>query len=291
MNMNPRSVFIPIHGLEIHVTLWETKPSTPTDHVVIMWHGLTRTGRDFDPLARYIAEKTGVCVLCPDTVGRGLSSWSTDPAAHYNVPFYVSLAEGIVEYFNIKTCDWIGTSMGGLIAMVAHAISATMKRVMRNIVLNDIGPIIDPKGLARIKEYSGKVEEFPTFTEFHNHLSERFSMWGASPDMLMHLSQTSYRRLPNGYFTSSHDPNITRGLPPPTPPADPWALYRTITKRVLVIRGGESDILSQETAEEMTSSGSSVTATLVVIPGVGHAPGLESETEKELILNFISAKQ
>ncbi|MBT59428.1 MAG: alpha/beta hydrolase, partial [Acidiferrobacteraceae bacterium] len=78
----PRFSLIPVMDHEIHITEWGD-PDKPS---IVMWHGLARTGRDFDELAAALSDE--FFVLCPDTIGRGLSSWSKDPEREYTLEYY-----------------------------------------------------------------------------------------------------------------------------------------------------------------------------------------------------------
>ncbi len=121
-----------------------------TDRVLVCVHGVSRQGRDFDVLAR--AMQDGWRVVCPDVVGRGESDRLADPAA-YSIVTYVADMVTLLARLDAKTVHWFGTSMGGLIGM---AIAGLPSSPVSRLVLNDVGPSIDPAGLARIGEYIGK---------------------------------------------------------------------------------------------------------------------------------------
>jgi pimeloyl-ACP methyl ester carboxylesterase len=109
-------------------------PGTPRHRVA--WHGLARTGRDMDDIAAHLAQRWRV--ICPDTLGRGLSQWSPLPAAEYCLAFYEKLAVSLLDQLGVEQCHWLGTSMGGAIGLRAAA-GALRGRIQR-LVLNDIGP-------------------------------------------------------------------------------------------------------------------------------------------------------
>ena len=110
--MSFSSHFITCAGREIHYTQWGATQAP----VVVAWHGLARTGRDMDELARHLAPRYRV--ICPDTLGRGLSQWAARPAEEYCLAFYARLAADLFDELGIETAQWVGTSMGGLIGMV-----------------------------------------------------------------------------------------------------------------------------------------------------------------------------
>ena len=100
--------------------MWNGAPDAPP---VIMWHGLARTGRDFDELAQALADDYRI--ICPDAIGRGLSQWSPDPVAEYRLDFYARLAGALADRLGLARLRWVGTSMGGATGM--HAAATTLR--------------------------------------------------------------------------------------------------------------------------------------------------------------------
>lgn len=117
--MTPTSHYLRCEGRELHYTEW-AGPNAASD-AVIAWHGFARTGRDMDDIAAQLAQRYRV--ICPDTIGRGLSQWSPDPANEYTLPFYVRLAASLVDQLGLPHFHWLGTSMGGAIGILAAATS------------------------------------------------------------------------------------------------------------------------------------------------------------------------
>ena len=113
--MSPQSCYATCAGYEIHYTAWGAADAP----VVIAWHGLARTGRDMDDLAAHLAGRYRV--ICPDTLGRGLSQWSRNPVQEYRLAFYAQLAADLFDQLGIAQAHWIGTSMGGAIGTVCAA--------------------------------------------------------------------------------------------------------------------------------------------------------------------------
>ena len=132
--MTPRSHYVVCEGREIHVTEWGHAQAP----ALIAWHGLARTGRDMDHVAAHLAPRWRV--ICPDTIGRGLSQWSPDPAAEYNLAFYERLALSLVGQLGVQQMDWLGTSMGGAIGLRAAA--GGLRGRIRRLVMNDMGPTL-----------------------------------------------------------------------------------------------------------------------------------------------------
>ena len=169
---------------------------------VICVHGLTRNGRDFDALARYLSAQ-GRRVICPDVPGRGISGWLPSGAL-YAVPNYVAaflplLAE-LGEY------DWVGTSMGGLIGMGLTAVPGI---AMRRMVLNDIGPFIPRASLERIRDYLQIVPVFADLPALEAHLRRVHAPFGNLSDaQWRHLAEHSARMTAGGRFVLHYDPAI-----------------------------------------------------------------------------------
>ncbi len=109
--MTGTSRFLTCEGREIHFTEWGEGNS----NALVMWHGLARSGRDFDDCARHFAERYRV--ICPDTLGRGRSQWAADSKTEYCFDFYGRVAVSLLDQLGIGNMRWIGTSMGGLIGV------------------------------------------------------------------------------------------------------------------------------------------------------------------------------
>ena len=137
--MNFTSNYATCAGREIHFTEWGSgNPAT-----VIAWHGLARTGRDMDELAQHLSSRYRV--ICPDTLGRGLSQWSADPHNEYQLAFYARLAAELLDQLGIEQAHWVGTSMGGAIGTVCAGglLQPQLARRIRSLVLNDSAPPIE----------------------------------------------------------------------------------------------------------------------------------------------------
>ncbi len=111
----PRSGYVTVLGREMHVSEWGLADAPP----VILWHGLARTGRDFDVLATALSDRYRL--IAPDTIGRGLSEWSTKPDEEYCLAFYAETAKALLDSLGLSKVDWVGTSMGGSLGIRAAA--------------------------------------------------------------------------------------------------------------------------------------------------------------------------
>ena len=130
--MSIASKYVVCEGREIHYT----ERGAERAEVVIACHGLARTGRDMDDVAEHLAGRYRV--ICPDTIGRGLSEWSPVPEGEYCLAFYGRIAVSLMDQLEIDEAHWLGTSMGG--ALGIHLAAGALRRRIRRLVLNDIGP-------------------------------------------------------------------------------------------------------------------------------------------------------
>ncbi|WP_207458831.1 alpha/beta hydrolase [Azospirillum sp. SYSU D00513] len=244
-------------------------------------HGLTRNGRDFDRLAIEMAE--GWRVACPDVVGRGRSDWLANPAL-YGYPQYCADMAALIARLGVDEVDWVGTSMGGLIGMM---LAAQPNSPIRRLVINDVGPFIAREGLERIADYVGKTPIFEDIPALESYLRFILMGFGSLPDACWrHMAEHSARRLPDGRWALAYDPGIAAAFQAqPMADVDLWPVWERVRCPVLVLRGANSDLLSRETAEEMTRRGPA--ARLVEIPHTGHAPALMSKEQIQLVRDFL----
>ncbi len=272
--------------LRLHYTEWGD-PAAP--RVVVCVHGLTRNARDFDVLASALAD-AGARVVCVDVAGRGGSDRLADPAA-YRIDVYAGHMARLLELLELRRgVAWVGTSMGGLIgmALAGAAADAAEPSPIERLVLNDIGPFVPKAALEPIQAYLGLGLLFPDLASLEAHLRLIHAPFGPLTDeQWAHLALHSSRELPEGEgFRLHYDPAI-RAPFADAPPADIeiWPLYDAIRCPTLVLRGGESGLLTAATAEEMTRRGPR--ADLVTFPGVGHAPALMAEDQIAAVRAFV----
>lgn len=274
-----RSCYLRCEGREIHYMEWGAQH----EEAVIAWHGLARTGRDMDELAAHLSQRYRV--ICPDTLGRGLSQWSPQPKAEYCLAFYERLAVALVDQLGLRRFHWVGTSMGGAIGMVCAA-GALRGRIQR-LVLNDIGPKLAESAVERIRSYAGSPAAFDTVGELEAYFRTVYKPYGFLTDrQWRHLTETSTRRLPDGRVTPHYDPAMALQFVHYPNDYDLWPVYDSIDIPVLCLRGADSDLLLTETAEEMRDRGPR--AVVVTIPGCGHAPALNVPDQLELVQRFLA---
>lgn len=276
--MTPSSHYLRCCEREIHYVEWGDPKAPP----VIMWHGLARTGRDFDDLAAALSDTYRI--ICPDTIGRGYSQWSPDPDQEYRLDFYARLVRELADQLGLARLRWVGTSMGGAIGTVAAA--STLRDRISHLVLNDIGPALAAPAVERIKAYAGNPPAFDTMAEFETFLRTVYKPYGWQSDaQWRRMAETSARRLPDGKITTHYDPAMVRQFFVHPRDYDRWADYDSLNLPVLLMRGIDSDLLLQETAEEMTRRGPR--ARLEVIRDCGHAPALNVPQQIDLVRGFL----
>ena len=279
--MRATSHYIQCAGRELHYMDW----GAGNPRTVIAWHGLARTGRDMDELAEYLsAPERGYRVICPDTVGRGLSQWSPDPRSDYCLSAYERLAIALVDWLGLQRFHWVGTSMGGAIGMVAaaHGLRGRIER----LVLNDMGPQIAASALERIRAYAGNPASFATVSELEQYFRTVYKPYGFLTDaQWRRLTETSTRRLPDGRVTPHYDPAMVQQFVHHPQDHERWADYDSLTLPVLCLRGADSDLLEAETAAQMAVRGPR--ARVVTIQGCGHAPALNVPEQLSLLAEFL----
>ncbi|KGK41914.1 hypothetical protein LH51_11190 [Nitrincola sp. A-D6] len=270
--------FVQCDQLEVHLTCWGDQ-SAPA---VVLWHGLTRTGRDFDELAQTLAKD--FFVLCPDTPGRGHSQWSASPEVDYVLPRYVEVAHQLLDAFKIDQCIWIGTSMGGLIGILLAAEADTP---VSALLVNDVGPELPAKALQRIRDYISMQPVFDSLTELEQWLKTVYVTFGKNTaEFWRRMALTSSRRLPDGRYTLHYDPALGKAFQNVDDDEQTlWPQWQAIRCPLMVVRGAESDLLSASLLEAMQKS--QPTAQCVTLADVGHAPTLVSPEQQQLVVDWV----
>ena len=269
-------------GLRLHARCYgpRSAPATP----VVCLPGLARTAADFEALATALAHDGARPrrVIAIDYRGRGLSAYDSDPAKY---SFFVELADvlAVVTAFETLPAIFIGTSRGGILTMLLAAARPT---AIAGVVFNDIGPVIEPQGLMRIKGYVGRLPQPRTFEEGAEILRRLFSAqfpklgpadWLASAHLA--FKEDKGRLMPTydvRLATTLEGFDLERPLPPL------WKEFDALgAVRVMVIRGANSDILSPATVEAMRARRS--TLETLEVPDQGHAPLL---VERDVIAHI-----
>ena len=247
-------------------------PDNP--RVLVCVHGVTRVGDDFDALARELCDHYRV--VCPDVAGRGRSDRLADPQL-YALPQYVADMVTLVARVTAGGDDkvhWFGTSMGGLIGMVLASLPGSP---ITRLLLNDIGPTLDGAAQNRIADYIGQDLRFPDYASGARFVREVSASFGPHSDAQWDkLAADVLRQQPNGEWVRHYDLALAEPFKAITASraemgqAALWRAFDAIRCPTLLVRGELSDLLSHETALEMSTRGPR--PQVAEIKGVGHAP-------------------
>ena len=251
---------------------------------ILCMHGLTRNSADFAGLADHLSERFHV--LSVDQRGRGRSQYDS-VTSNYTPIIYVQDMFTLLDHLGLGEVILVGTSMGGLMSML---MAAMQPERVRAIVLNDIGPELDPRGLERIKSYVGKsrpVSSWDEAVEQARSIAE-IAFPDFSEQQWLDFARGVYREV-NGTFELAYDPAIAQpmededaGVIPP----DLWGVFEAVASLpILVIRGESSDILARECVEDMRSRKPDLQ--VVEVPRRGHAPTLDETTSRAAIDDFL----
>jgi pimeloyl-ACP methyl ester carboxylesterase len=248
--------------------------------VLVCVHGLTRSGQDFDELAR--ALRTQFRVVCPDVAGRGDSDRLADPKL-YVWAQYVADMVTLIARLDVETVNWLGTSMGGFIGM---ALAAQAGSPVRKLILNDAGPLLGKASLERIRTYVGAAPAFPTIEDAEKYIRTISAPFGPHSDAQWRfLAETWVRKHEDGNWRPHYDPRIAEPFPAGDEDVDVWPVYDAVRCPTLLIRGEHSDVVSRQTVAEMTRRGPK--AKVVEIRGVGHAPTLLHAEQIAIVRDFL----
>jgi len=259
-------------GLKLHYRDYPARAPVAGRPPIVCLPGLTRNARDFANLAEHLSESWRV--ICPDMRGRGDSDYSKNSATYSPIQ-YVQDVNALFDAAGIERFVAVGTSLGGLMTMILAMIDA--KRIA-GAVLNDIGPVIDPSGLERIRDYVGQARSYPTWMHAARDLEADHG--AAFPDYSMEDWLAMAKRVmvlgSNGRIVYDYDMKIAEPFDQPGGEAgvDLWPGYQALAGRpLLLLRGGLSDLLSAHTLAEMQRRIPEAEA--ITVPRVGHAPTLD----------------
>ena len=274
---------------------WGQADKTKT---LVCVHGLVRNSHDFDALAARLA--TEYRVICPDVAGRGASDWLTHPK-NYNYSTYITdflgflysqdlfptYLTGILDYFGQTQeyqIDWLGTSMGGLIGM---SIAAMPNSPIQRLILNDIGAFIPQSALSRIANYlDNSPEYFAEFATAEQYLRQTYRSFGQLTDMQWQcLTYHSIRPTFDYGYQLHYDPKISQVFNQTNEDVELWQVWENVRCPVLILRGEQSDVLTEATVTEMCRIHPKTQ--VATFANVGHAPALLNEAQQSVIENWL----
>ena len=284
----PTATFISApDGLRLHARSHGRRSASALP--VLCLPGLARTAADFDALAEALANDAACPrrVIALDYRGRGESAYDRDPA-NYSFPVEIADVMAVAAALDCLPAVMIGTSRGGILAMLLAALRPS---AIAGVVLNDIGPVIEPKGLMRIKGYVGKLPQPATFEEAAEILRRLFDaqFTKLTPDDWLAAARRTFKQ-ENGALVPTYDVNLAKTMEGidferPLPPL--WAQFDALAAvPVMVIRGANSDLLSAETVETMRAHHPALET--LEVPDQGHAPLLAEADVIAAIAAFIA---
>ena len=259
-------------------------PNNPK--VLVCVHGLTRRGSDFKTLAQ--AMSNDYYVVCPDVVGRGDSDRLKNPML-YAVPQYVSDMASLIKHLGVSQIDWFGTSMGGLIGMVYASMP---KNPIRRMLINDVGPRIEPEAIKRLGSYVGQPFSFTNRADALQRLNEICASFGSHTPEEWEIYNGPMLVQKDGFWVMHYDPDISVPFASVNPimakagEMAMWHAFKQIHIPMLIVRGSESDLLSSQTVAEMCKVNPYIRS--IEIPGVGHAPAFVKSEQVALAKEFFS---
>jgi pimeloyl-ACP methyl ester carboxylesterase len=248
--------------------------------------GLTRNARDFEPVAEMLGGKRRMIAV--DLRGRGESGYARNAMSY--VPLtYVQDVDALLRQIDPKGFVLLGTSLGGLVSML---LAPMWMSKVKGIILNDIGPEIGAKGLERIRSYVGQGRSFDTWMHAARTMAEAngdvYPAYGL--DEWLRFAKRTCKLTNNGRIVLDYDMKIAEPfkLPGGEAGVDLWPVYEALADvPLLILRGQSSDILEKQAAAKMLKKHSN--ASLVTVPGVGHAPSLDEPAAQAAIHDFLSA--
>lgn len=268
-------------GLTLH---YRDYPGSADKLPILCIPGLTRNARDFEPVAEAFAGEWRI--ISADLRGRGESDYAKDPSS-YTPANYVEDVSALIEQAELGKVVAIGTSLGGIIAMLLAAADASR---LAGAVINDIGPEIEADGLERIRDYVGQGRSYPTW--MHAAWAMKDSASHVYPDYGVEDWLRYTKRLMcvsgNGRITFDYDMKIAEPFSQPGADMglDLWPALKALEGRpLLALRGELSDLLSDATFRRMETEIAGMET--VTVPGVGHAPTLEEPIALDAIARLL----
>ncbi|MEY3497796.1 MAG: hypothetical protein RLZZ325_803 [Pseudomonadota bacterium] len=257
-------------------------PRNPS--VLYCVHGLSRRGSDFRAMAEALCDRH--FVVCPDIVGRGESDFLSNPM-FYTVPQYVTDMKTLSTKLGVHSVNWFGTSMGGLIGMVYAAMPGNG---IKRLLLNDVGPRIEPAALIRLASYVGKPFSYVNRDVAMDKLKSICAPFGKHTDAEWELLNGPMLIQKDQQWILHYDPAISVPFASVTPALAQagelamWQSFQSIECPILIVRGADSDLLSRQTVEEMCQLNSH--AKSVEIANTGHAPAFVKKEQIDIARQF-----
>jgi len=253
---------------------------------IVMMHGLTRNSSDFEGLAAHLVGRHRLIV--PDQRGRGRSDRDPQPANYVPATYSADML-GMIARLGLDRPILIGTSMGGLMAMIMAALHPGG---FRGLVLNDVGPEVEPAGLSRIASYVGArtpITDWADAAEYCRR-TNGYAFPGRDDAFWQAFARRLFQENAAGVPELAYDPAIASGLASASPsavPPDLWPMWQSLANvPILAVRGAISDILSEDTLHKMARLHPVMRSAMIA--GVGHAPLLDEPEALAAIDSFLA---
>jgi pimeloyl-ACP methyl ester carboxylesterase len=246
--------------------------------------GLTRNSRDFESVAASLAGEWRV--ICVDLRGRGGSGYAPDPMSYAPLTYLHDIG-ALVQQLGLSRVVLFGTSLGGLVTML---LAMTAPAIVAGSLINDVGPVIEPAGLDRIRNYVGKPLSWGGWDEAARHFAgaqgDVYPDWGE--ERWQAFARRTCREEREGRIVLDYDMAIAEPLKAAGDAAvDLWPAFRALgVAPLLVVRGERSDLLSDETLARMKAEVPTMES--VTVPRVGHAPTLEEPEARQAIARLLA---
>lgn len=269
-------------GLRLH---YRDYPGPPDARLtVVCIPGLTRNARDFEDVAPHLADRYRV--ICVELRGRGLSEYAKDPMT-YVPTVYVRDIIALLDAAGLKRVVLIGTSLGGIISMV---LATVIPARLLGVVLNDIGPELDPVGLARIGSYVGRAKPIQNWDEAAAAIEaiDGVVFPEYKGEDWVRMARRRFTETPDGGLRADYDTNISKPFIAGAKAVNLWPFFRAFRMMpVLALRGGHTDLLSVDIFEKMQTEVPHLKR--VTVPNRGHAPYLDEPEARGAIDSFLDA--
>ncbi|WP_417449624.1 alpha/beta fold hydrolase [Kordiimonas sp.] len=256
----------------------------PRAPVVLCMPGLTRNPKDFDAIAEHLADRCRVIAVA--NRGRGLSDYDPDPS-RYTPLTYVSDVMALLRHLGVKEVIALGTSLGGLMTIL---IQAMHPGTLKAAIINDIGPEVDPRGIARIKSYVGKGTPPETWEAAIKAVKQ------ANAGVYPNFSDADWEWYTRNLYADDagkpkvqYDPAISQNFENADDQSAPdlWPAFAAMHSiPTVVLRGELSDILSEETLDRMAAEHPDLVP--VIVPGLGHVPLMSEQVCKDAVDTLIA---
>ena len=255
---------------------------------IVCIHGLTGNALDFKFVGQYF-EKLGYRTLAIDMPGRGQSEWLA--AKDYNFDRYVSDLNNFLTHENIKTCIWLGVSMGGLLGIRMAAETSKIEK----LILVDVGPEVPQDQLDFISAYLTLAPVFETIEgvvgAMKQSIGTPFYRGPMTEEEWKFFAESSMKKLPDGRYTRSFDPAIADNFKTqPLGKTDLWDAWEKITQPVLTIRGELSLLFPVQIAEDMKRRKQGADMAFKTIADAGHVPSLYPDNQIDIIRNWLQSQ-